>query len=460
MPAPDDAGLPVVREITYRAPEQVFRILADTRHTAWLDSAAAGDPRGRYSYLCIDPFHTLRAGENGDGDPFGCLAAQLASWRLRPGAAPTPFAGGAVGFIGYGLGLRLEGITSRHAAEPGVPAMWFGFYDLLLAFDHLERRCWILSSGFPQQDWPARCTRAAERAAWLQQEMQKPARAPHPVPPVAWRAELPLASYRQQLQRVLDLIQAGDIYQANFTLRHLAERPAALHAPALYERLRAESPAPFAAFLSCDGMTLLSASPERFVLLDTAGRMEARPIKGTRPRDADPARDAALRQELAESEKDRAENLMIADLLRHDLGKLARIGSVRVPQLCAVESFASVHHLVSVVEAWLRPGLGAVDVLRATLPGGSVTGAPKHRAVQIIDALEAAPRGPYCGTITWIGFDGAMDSAIVIRTLVLTPDKIIAQAGGGIVADSDPDREFAEVQTKLRPLLRAAGAEA
>ncbi|WP_244439515.1 anthranilate synthase component I family protein [Azospirillum baldaniorum] len=259
---------------------------------------------------------------------------------------------------------------------------------------------------------------------------------------------------------MLEYIRAGDIYQANFTQRFLAERRDGLDSYALYRRLRAISPAPFAAYLDCGPrLRIASASPERFIRLSAAGEVETRPIKGTRPRYADPAADAAAAAELVASVKDRAENLMITDLLRNDLGRVSRVGSVRVPTLYGLESFASVHHLVSVVTARLRPGLGAVDLLRAALPGGSITGAPKIRAMQIIDELEVARRGAYCGSVAWLGFDGAMDSSIVIRTLSITPDTVIAQAGGGIVADSDPADEHEEMMVKIRAQLRALGEE-
>ncbi|MCW2239241.1 anthranilate/para-aminobenzoate synthase component I [Azospirillum canadense] len=261
---------------------------------------------------------------------------------------------------------------------------------------------------------------------------------------------------RRRVTRALDYIRAGDIYQANITQRFLADRPAGLDDYALFERLRALSPAPFAAFLNCGPrLRIASASPERFIRLSASGAIETRPIKGTRPRYADPALDAAAAAELVGSVKDRAENLMITDLLRNDLGRVAALGSVRVPVLYGLESFASVHHLVSVVTAQLRPGLGPVDLLRAACPGGSITGAPKIRAMEIIDELEPARRGAYCGSVAWIGFDGAMDSSIVIRSLSLTPDAVVAQAGGGIVADSDPAAEHEEMLVKVRPLLRA-----
>ena len=221
--------------------------------------------------------------------------------------------------------------------------------------------------------------------------------------------------------------------------------------------MRAASPAPFAAFLGLgEGAAVVSASPERFLRLGADGRVETRPIKGTRPRRADAAADAAEARALLDSAKDRAENLMIVDLLRNDIGRVCAVGSVRVPVLCGLESFASVHHLVSVVEGRLAPGRTAVDLLRACFPGGSVTGAPKVRAMEIIAELEPARRGPYCGSIAWLGADGGMDSSIIIRTLCIgASGRVAAQAGGGIVADSDPAAEHEESLTKAAALLRA-----
>ncbi|MGB8842851.1 MAG: aminodeoxychorismate synthase component I, partial [Aliidongia sp.] len=276
-----------------------------------------------------------------------------------------------------------------------------------------------------------------------------------PSSPVGWTAEIDPLDYQARIARLLEYIRAGEIYQANFTARHLMPRPPGSAAD-LYRSLRRSSPAPFAAYLACGpDLAVASASPERFLSVDRSGHIETRPIKGTRPRGRDPQEDARLAAELAASGKDRAENLMIADLMRNDIGRVATIGSVAVPSLSAVETFPAVHHLVSVVEASLRPGASLIDLLRATFPGGSITGAPKRRAMALIDEVEVARRGPYCGSIVWLGFDGAMDSSIIIRTLTITPDLVIAQAGGGIVFESDPAAEYEEMMVKIRPLLRA-----
>ncbi|EWY42683.1 para-aminobenzoate synthase [Skermanella stibiiresistens SB22] len=440
----------IVREIDWRDPVAGFAPWAGEPFAALLDSAAEGDARSRWSYLAVEPFRTIVAGPDGvsvdgavvDGDPFTVLERELARTGAPRTAGPAPFGGGAVGFLGYGLGRHLERLPCRHANDLGIPEMAFGLYDVVVTFDHRERRGWITSLG-----GVARLEMVAQRLGTASL-----------VPPTqangTWRADLTRAEYERRVGQVLDYIQAGDIFQANFTGRFIAERPAGVSGFDLYRRLRALSPAPFAAYAACGPrLTLASASPERFLRLSADGAVETRPIKGTLPRGATAEEDAANAAALASSVKDRAENLMIVDLMRNDLGRVARTGSVTVPSLCAVESFASVHHLVSVVEAELRPAVGPVDLLRATFPGGSITGAPKIRAMEIIDELEACQRGPYCGALAWIGFDGAMDSAILIRTLVVTPERIAAHAGGGIVSDSVPALEYEEMLVKVAPLL-------
>ena len=454
-----------VQEIGWREPEALFAHWCDDPYMGFLDGAAAGDPRGRFSYLAVEPFRILTAVDGKvmvDGlpvpdDPFAVLERELARYRIEPGEAPLPFAGGAVGFLGYELGSCLERLPARHGNELAIPDMAVAFYDVVIGFDQHERRAWLMSSGLPADGAAARAARAERRARAVFKRLRRPVQLA-PVAPrslVGWMPEIAPAEYRARVARLLEHIREGDIYQANFTARHLIPRPAGTAAD-LYRALRRSSPAPFAAYLACGPrLAVASASPERFLKLDAEGRIETRPIKGTRPRGRDPVADAALAAELAASAKDRAENLMIVDLMRNDISRVAEIGSVAVPTLCAVESFPTVHHLVSVVEGRLRPGASRVDLLRATFPGGSITGAPKLRAMALIDAVEVARRGPYCGTIAWFGFDGAMDSSIVIRTLTITPELVIAQAGGGIVADSDPAAEYEEMLVKIRPLLRA-----
>ncbi len=425
--------------VPFRDPLAAFAPFAEEPWAMLLDSADS--TRGRHVFIAVRPRQTLLD----PPDPFADLANALGP-RRPP--SEFPFAGGAVGLFGYELGRHLERAPARHAA--GQREMAVGIYDAVAVFDLAERRAWAIAAD----------DTAVGKARQLAAEI---AAAPELAPPspaerLTIHPELAREEYLARVARVIAYIEAGDIFQANFTQRFLAERPAGHSGFDLYRRLRDLNPAPFAAYLRCGAdLTVATASPERFLSLGIHGRIEARPIKGTRRRDADPTRDAAIAAELAASIKDRAENLMITDLLRNDIGRVAATGTVRVSALHAIESYATLHHLVSVVEGQLRPGLGPVDLLRATFPGGSITGAPKVRAMEIIDELEPAPRGAYCGAIGWIGFDGAMDTSIVIRSVSMTDDKIIAQAGGAIVADSDPEAEHAEMMAKVAPALAAIG---
>ncbi len=433
--------------IAWRDPVTAFAPFAGEPWAMLLDSAAADPARGRYVFLAARPVRTLLD----PADPFAALAGALGPRRVIPHGTPLPFTGGAVGLFGYELGRHLERAPKRHAGVAGEMAV--GIYDVVAGFDLADRKAWVVASS---PEALAKARQMAEEIA-AAPELAPPSSAP----PVEIRPELARADYLDRVARVIAYIGAGDIFQANFTQRFIAERPAGYCAFDLYRRLRALNPAPFAAFLRCGAdLTVATASPERFLRLDRLGRIEARPIKGTRRRSPDPAEDARGAAELAASIKDRAENLMITDLLRNDIGRVAELGSVQVSALHAIESYATLHHLVSVVEARLRPGLGPVDLLRATFPGGSITGAPKVRAMEIIDELEPGPRGPYCGAIGWIGFDGAMDSSIVIRSVSLTRDRIVAQAGGAIVADSEAEAEHAEMMAKVAPALAAIGGNA
>jgi para-aminobenzoate synthetase component 1 len=337
------------------------------------------------------------------------------------------------------------------------PDMVVGFHDVILAVDHQDRRAWVVSSGLPATDEASRRQLAAAR---LQQILARLDAAPPlgELPRPAARADIAAnftrAAYETAVQRVIDYILAGDIFQANLSQRFQAPMPADLSGFDLYRRLRAINPAPFAAMIKSEDVHIVSASPERFLTLRD-GRVETCPIKGTRPRGATPEADRAFAAALLASDKDRAENVMIVDLLRNDLSRVCRDGTVEVPRLCELESFATVFHLVSTVTGILRPGLSAVDLLRACFPGGSITGAPKIRAMEIIAELEPTRRGPYCGSIGYVGFDGAMDSSIAIRTYAIKDGIVAFQAGGGIVADSRPADEYDETLAKARALIAA-----
>lgn len=424
----------IAAELDWVAPAQAFSRLAGPG-VAFLDSAAPGDPRATVSYLCLAPEARLALGDAS----YTALRGWMAAHRpARPPDWPFAFKGGAVGWIGYDAAREAAGVKSRFEPMPGLPGGWFGLYTTLLGFDHADEKLFYLG---PEE-------RLADIAARLTTPSTPPL-----LPPLVWEAEMAAQDYLGRHERLRRYIAAGDVYQANFTLRFSAARPEAATLPALHLALRAASPAPFAACIDASGFGLVSASPERFIRLDADGRVETRPIKGTAARHKNLDADEAAARALGQNPKERAENLMITDLLRHDLGQVCAIGSVEVPELFAVETYAQAHHLVSAVTGRLRPGLDAFDLLAATLPGGSITGAPKRRAMQIIDELELGPRGAYCGVLGWIGFDGAMDSSIIIRTITATPDRLYAQAGGGITWDSAAEDEYEEAMLKISPLL-------
>jgi para-aminobenzoate synthetase component 1 len=453
-------------EIPYEpAPLARFALFAGEPYAALLDSAKRMDRLGRYSFLAVDPFSVLEAkdgrvaldGRSFEGDPFEVLRERLAAFPLMHRDGLPPFQTGAVGFLSYDLCHHLERLPRPLGDDMRFPDLALGFYDVVAAWDHSGRRAFVLSSGWPEPDPAARRKRAVQRAEWLGEELS---RAPvgsgvavrHGVPDI--RSNFERSDYERAVQRVIDYILAGDIFQANMTQRFRARMPDGLTPFDLYRRLMAINPAPFAAYLNFGGTAIASASPERFLSLRN-GWVETRPIKGTRPRGKTPQEDERLAAELLASEKDNAENVMIVDLLRNDLSRVCRDGSVNVPDLCVLETYATVFHLVSTVVGQMRPGLSAVDLLRASFPGGSITGAPKIRAMEIIAELEPTQRGPYCGSVGWFGFDGAMDTSITIRTYAIKDGWATFQAGGGIVADSDPAAEYEESLAKAHALIAA-----
>ncbi|MFN4354174.1 aminodeoxychorismate synthase component I [Parvibaculum sp.] len=458
---------PLVEELEWMLPHEVFANFADEPFALFLDSATAAPGRdaglhGRWSFIAVAPFETicLRIGE-GAGAPFDLVKQKLMELPVveRDETMP-PFCGGAAGFFGYGLGRTLERLPPEEAPhatdDQGFPDMALGFYDVVMAFDMIAKRAVAISSGLPEHDPGKRATRAKARMA----EVVARLKASTPAEQKAARSSTAIASnftrdaYERAVTRVIEYIHAGDIFQANLSQRfetRLADGDTPI---ALYLRLRATSPAPFASFFNFGSGAIVSSSPERFLSCRN-GIVETKPIKGTRPRGATPEEDARLAADLLASEKDRAENVMIVDLLRNDISRVCNDNSVEVEKLCELESFANVHHLVSTVRGRLRPGMTSADLLAACFPGGSVTGAPKRRAMEIIAELEPTTRGPYCGAIGWLGADGSMDSAITIRTIVVDGRRVTFQAGGGIVADSDPAAEYEETLAKALNMLEA-----
>jgi len=457
----------------------------------FLDSARDHTRLGRYSFLSADPALVVhgkaahafaldtRTGADTPLDSHALAGVRdlLAPHLCDPIDGLPPFQGGAAGYLAYDWGAVLERLPSPRYDDLAIPDVVFPIYDWVIAWDHLERRAWIISTGLPASG-AEKSQRCEERLALVRTRMLSrllstetfeppgPASLRHvehaPSYPVSdtetpvgldLRSSFTHRGYLDVLTRVREYIIAGDIFQANLSQRF--EAPLTESPFALYRRLRELNPAPFAAFLEFGDVTVASASPERFLRLDTARQVEARPIKGTRPRGVYPAHDAALGRALQESTKDRAENLMIVDLMRNDLSRVSLPGSVRVPELFALERYATVHHLVSTVTGTLEPGRDAVDLLCATFPGGSITGAPKVRAMEIIAELEPSRRGVYCGSIGYVSVTGVMDTSIVIRTYQAVDGRIYFSAGGGIVADSDPEQEYRETFDKARALIRA-----
>jgi para-aminobenzoate synthetase component I len=478
-------------------PIEVVSRFLDLPYLLFLDSATgeatAGEAHqlGRYSFLAADPARLVRSkgrvteigGPDAEwtpvaADPLVAARELLAPFAADPVAGLPPFQGGAAGYIGYGYGAVLERLPATRYDDLAIPDVVLGLYDWVIAWDHRVRTAWIVSTGLPEAG-NGRCARAEQRLAMVRERLRGPARpAPRRVPTVAPAAEAPSypvlgvegteplglrstfthRGYLDAVTRVRDYIVAGDIFQANLSQRF--DAPLTEPAFELYARLRHGNPAAFAAYLEFGEFGVLSASPERFLRLDANGRhVETRPIKGTRPRGLGPMHDAALGQALSESGKDRAENVMIVDLLRNDLSRVCRPGTVRVPELFALEQHPTVHHLVSTVVGELDPAYDAVDLLRAAFPGGSITGAPKVRAMEIIAELEPSQRGVYCGSIGYLSTTGAMDTSIVIRTYLALRGRVYFQAGGGIVADSDPELEYRETLDKARALIVALSPE-
>ncbi|WP_067561034.1 aminodeoxychorismate synthase component I [Halofilum ochraceum] len=447
-------------ELPYRPdPAAAFECIVDEPWPVLLDSGAHGGARARFDILAADPSVTLetRGGEtrlvrrdgsimDSPADPFALVRAELGAVEYRPPDG-LPFAGGAIGWFAYDLARRLEQLPARAIDAEQIPEMAVGIYDWAFVTDHVEQRSWMVAAG--------RDTRTAERWSELESAFRAPG------VPVdrgrlrvqgAARANLDEAAYREAFARVQRYLRAGDCYQVNLAQRF--EVAASGPSWPAFRQLRHAARAPFAAYMSTPAADILSVSPERFLQVGADGRVETRPIKGTRPRDSDPARDRELGESLVASAKDRAENVMIVDLLRNDLGRVCATGSVRVPRLFELESFPGVHHLVSTVTGRLAPERHALDLLRASFPGGSITGAPKIRAMEIIEELEPHRRGVYCGAIGYIGFDGAMDTNIAIRTLVYSDGRVRCWAGGGLVIDSEAAAEYQETFDKAAGMLR------
>ena len=453
----------------------LFQLLADEPHSFFLDSGVdAPSPAkrgfryaelGRYSFVGSQPFLIFRSKgtnlqldwggrvEQQSGDPFDALREILNRFQSHPLPGDLPFIGG-VGYFGYPLRCFIEELPSTAHDDLELPDCYFAFYDASVAFDHLSNQVYLCRSNANESFANRHHQQVEKLRSILQSENYRSRhRYAECVSHLSHLTKSPIKSnisksdYISTVQRAKAYIASGDIYQANLSQRLSTYTD--LPPTELYARLRQLSPVPYGAFLHCGDFQILSASPERFLRFSPSDRIvETRPIKGTRPRGLTPELDRKLAIELLHSEKDLAELLMIVDLERNDLGRICEIASIHVPERVALESYSNIHHLVATVRGTLREDADRIDLLKSCFPGGSITGAPKIRAMEVIDELEPTDRGVYTGSIGYFGFDGTMDLNIAIRTCILKDGHAYFHVGGGIVADSEPEAEYQETLDK------------
>jgi len=472
---------PLIQEAsTVLKAAEAFELLKDRPFSFFLDSGMDPEKLGRYSFMGSEPFLVLKSrgkeisllyGDRQEtviGNPFDVLGQMLEKYALDPSSSPIPFVGGAVGYLSYDLCHFIERLPATAIDDLKLPECYLAFYDAVIAFDHREGRAYIAATGFPEMEEASRRNRAKGRIDELGDII---AGTPyHEVTPNSIKAEIPRSeldlnsknsklranfTHEEYVRAVADAreyIASGDIFQVNLSQRFEVDLPVAPYE--LYSRLRLINPAPFACYLNFDDVVVASASPERFLRLE-GDLVETRPMKGTRPRGKSAVEDDALARELLHSAKDRAENVMIVDLERNDLGRVCKYGTVRVRELWTLERYATVFQLTSTVEGRLRQGKNRIDLLKASFPGGSITGAPKVRAMEIIDELEPTRRSIYTGSLGYLSFDGGMELNIVIRTFLIKEGRAYFQVGGGIVSDSDPEAEYQETLDKARALIEA-----
>lgn len=439
--------------------------LREFRGFVFLDSAMQQMEFGRYSFMAADPFLEILAregavfvgGQHRRGDPLEILSAELARYRIPTHPDLPPLQGGAIGHFGYDLSVPYKGSAPRNRNRT-TNDLHVGLYDLVIAFDHALHQAWIISTGFPDLNEASRHSRAARRAEFFAKIAgtikEGPAASGLGTPPLRWASNFDGRSYEAAVEKVQEHIRSGDIFQANISQRFQAQLSPAFDRWAFYRHARQVNAATFGAYMELGEICIASCSPERFLRISAEGRVETRPIKGTIRRcDDDPGRDRQLASELAGSSKDRAENVMIVDLLRNDLSRSCIPASVEVEALCVVESYAGLHHLVSIIRGQLSPDSTPLRLLRECFPGGSITGAPKIRAMEIISDIENVSREIYCGAIGYVGFDGSIDTNIAIRTVIFDRTTATFNVGGGITLLSDPTSEYEETLTKANKIF-------
>ncbi len=461
---------PLVEEI-HMAPDAAwcFDAFAGRPFSFFLDSGMDPAKLGRYSFMGSDPFLVLRS--RGDrvtlirdgveevrrGNPFDALGELLETYTLEGSRAGIPFTGGAVGYFSYDLCHFIERLPTTAIDDLQLPECYLAFYDAAVVFDHLENKTYLVSTGFPELEESKRKRRAEERMSELRSRVLLSS------PPsiteealagkgIVLKANFSHEGYLKTVATAREYICAGDIFEVNLSQR--LEVDMTIPPYELYKRLRKINPAPFANYFNFDGVSIVGASPERFLKV-RGDWVETRPIKGTRPRGKTPQKDRALAESLLASTKDRAENIMIVDLERNDIGRVCRYGTVKVTELTILETYPTVFHLTSTVVGQLSEGKNRIDLLKATFPGGSITGAPKVRSMEIIDELEPTRRSVYTGSLGYLSFSGDMDLDIVIRTIIVKDGRAYFQVGGAIVYDSEPEAEYIETLDKGKALIQA-----
>ncbi|MDO7786935.1 aminodeoxychorismate synthase component I [Desulforamulus aquiferis] len=452
--------------------EEFYQCIVELPYCFLLDSGLATGG-GRYSFMGADPFAVIhsKAGKTTLAQSFGSRLVNISVQQDNPldvmadifNSFPPleveekiPFSGGGVGFFSYDLGRQLERMPELAADDLNTPDLIFGLFDVILVVDQLENRKYIVSTGYPEKLEKNATNRAMLRSEWLQGQLAKSPglkKSRGNNSPVKVQANFNRQSYIKNVGQAIEHILSGDIFQVNLSQRFTMESE--ISGWQLYKDLKRISPAPFAAYLNFGDIEVISSSPERFLRVEQYGGVETCPIKGTRPRASNPAEDLSNYKQLLESQKDRAELTMIVDLARSDLGRVCRPGTIRAELPYCIEPFPTVFHLVATVKGSLIPGKNIFDLLKASFPGGSITGAPKIKAMEIIECLEPVRRGIYTGSLGYIGFDGRADLNIVIRTIIKVGGKYYFQVGGGITAKSNPEDEYNETLDKARALLRA-----
>ncbi len=486
-----------MRDMPHFNPSRAFAALLEDKNPFLLESARVNPVTGRYSFMGSDPFMSLkckgnnieitRAGKRSVATrpPLIKLRELMSGFNVDKTQGLPPFTGGCVGYLSYDFVRNFEQIPALAKDDLGIPDAHFIFVDLLLAFDNIDKKLFVIGTpgvaetglgySVPESDkWPELYDKMVERMRALEEKIlsreggeicdnSAPAAtacagnrpADFPVARPGARTAIPLISkdaYKQMVRRAKEYIAAGDIFQANLSQRLMADVNG-INPYNIYRVLSEVNPSPFACYLDFPEVKIISSSPERLVRLED-GRVDTRPMAGTRPRGRDKNRDNAMRAELLLNEKERAEHIMLIDLERNDIGRVCDYGSVHVDELMVTEDYSHVMHIVSNVTGKLAEGKDTFDVIRATFPGGTITGVPKVRCMEIIDELEPVARGPYTGSVGYIGYNGNMDFNIIIRTFVVKDNKAYVQVGAGIVADSDPEREYYETLHKAEALIK------